>query len=80
MDILNNEQLQERASNKLEAKMFFAVKKLEEIRLEVEGVIPSKIGTDLLKRSLISQSHEVQVLNYMMQKINKNNCEKVCEN
>ena len=29
MDILNNNQLKERASNKLEAKMFFAINKLE---------------------------------------------------
>ena len=80
MDILNNNQLKERASNKLEAKMFFAINKLEEIRLEIEGVIPSKIGTDILKRNFSSQSYEVQVLRYMMQKINENNCKKVCEN
>ena len=73
MDILNNDQLKERASNKLEAKLFFAVYKLEEIRLEVEGVILSKIGTDILKRNFISQSNEVQVLKYMIEKMNKNN-------
>ena len=80
MDILNNNQLKERASNKLEAKMFFAINKLEEIRLEIEGVIPSKIGTDILKRNFSSQSYEVQTLRYMMQKINENNCKKTCEN
>tara|TARA_R110002096_G_scaffold368745_2_gene562016 strand:+ start:1470 stop:1868 length:399 start_codon:yes stop_codon:yes gene_type:complete len=69
MDILSNEQLQERAVNRVYSKQFFAINKLEEIRLEVEGVIPSKIGTDILKRNYSSQSHEVQVLKYLMDKL-----------
>ena len=68
MDILSNEQLQERAVNRVYSKQFFAINKLEEIRLEVEGVITSKIGTDILKRNYSSQSHEVQVLKYLMDK------------
>ena len=69
MDILSNEQLQERAVNRVYSKQFFAINKLEEIRLEVEGVINSKIGTDILKRNYSSQSHEVQVLKYLMDKL-----------
>tara|TARA_B110001469_G_C9565481_1_gene280454 strand:+ start:464 stop:862 length:399 start_codon:yes stop_codon:yes gene_type:complete len=69
MDILSNEQLQERAVNRVYSKQFFAINKLEEIRLEVEGVITSKIGTDILKRNYSSQSHEVQVLKYLMDKL-----------
>ena len=69
MNILSNEQLQERAVNRVYSKQFFAINKLEEIRLEVEGVIPSKIGTDILKRNYSSQSHEVQVLKYLMDKL-----------
>jgi hypothetical protein len=69
MDILSNEQLQERAVNRVYSKQFFAINKLEEIRLEVEGVIPSKIGTDILKRNYSSQSQEVQVLKYLMDKL-----------
>ena len=40
---LTTDQLLERASNKLEAKLFFAYKELQEIELEIEGVIPSKM-------------------------------------
>tara|TARA_R110000787_G_scaffold106419_1_gene214081 strand:+ start:2315 stop:2557 length:243 start_codon:yes stop_codon:yes gene_type:complete len=80
MDILNDNQLEERASNKLEAKMFFAIKELEKIRLQIMGVIGSKVGNDILEKNFLAQSYEVQVLRYMIQKINENNCKKTCEN
>jgi|SaaInlV_120m_DNA_3_1039746.scaffolds.fasta_scaffold04122_9 hypothetical protein len=72
MDSLNENQLKERAINKIHAKIFFAKHKLEEIRLEVEGIIPSKIHQELLEGNYSSQNNEVKVLEYIMSKININ--------
>ena len=72
MDILTEAQLHERAINKIYAKQFFAKNKLKEIWMEVEGVIPSKINTDTLSRNYSSQSQEVQVLEYIMDKLSIN--------
>jgi hypothetical protein len=69
MGILSDNQLQERAVNKIYAKQFFALNELEKIRLELDGVIPSKLGTDILRRNLESQQNEVQVLEYLMGKL-----------
>ena len=49
---LTCDQLNNRASNMLEAKMFFALKKVQELELTLEGVIPTKIGCDLVKNNL----------------------------
>ena len=72
MDILTEAQLHERAVNRVYSKQFFALNELEKIRLEIEGVIPSKIGTDILSRNYSSQSQEVQVLEYLMDKLSIN--------
>ena len=72
MDILNNSQLHERAVNKIYAKQFFALNKLEEIRLEIDGVISSKISTDILEKNYSSQYNEVQVLKYLMDRLSIN--------
>ena len=69
MDILSNKQLQERAVNRVYSKQFFALNELEKIRLEIDGVIPSIISTDILIRNYSSQSQEVQVLKYLMDKL-----------
>lgn len=69
MDILSNKQLQERAVNRVYSKQFFALNELEKIRLEIDGVIPSIISTDILTRNYSSQSQEVQVLKYLMDKL-----------
>jgi len=69
MDYLNEEQLKDRAINKIYAKIFFAKNKLREIDLEVEGVIPSKIHQELLENNYSSQKNEVKVLEYIMNKI-----------
>ena len=69
MDILINKQLQERAVNRVYSKQFFALNELEKIRLEIDGVIPSIISTDILTRNYSSQSQEVQVLKYLMDKL-----------
>ena len=69
MEKLTEAQIRERALNKIYAKSFFAVNKLKEILLEVEGVIPSKLGNDILRRNYESQSNEVLVLDYIMNKL-----------
>jgi hypothetical protein len=69
MDKLTEAQIRERALNKIYAKSFFAVNKLKEILLEVEGVIPSKISNDILRRNYEAQNNEVLVLDYIMNKL-----------
>ena len=69
MGSLNEDQIKERAVNKIHAKIFFAKYKLEEIGLEVDGVIPSKIHQELLENNYSSQKNEVKVLEYIMNKI-----------
>ena len=68
---LTTDQLLERASNKLEAKLFFAHKSLQEIELEIAGVIASKISNDILRKSYQAQSNEVQTLTYLFDIIEK---------
>jgi len=62
---LNRAQLNERASNKLEAQLFFAHKELQEIELEIEGVIPSTLDNDQLRKIHSSQRNEIQTLTYI---------------
>jgi len=68
---LSDDQKSVYASNKLEALHFFAHKKLQELELEYEGVIPSKIDTETLKKNIESQMREVEVLNYIYSLIEK---------
>ena len=75
---LTTDQLLERASNKLEAKLFFAYKSLQEIELEIEGVIPSKMSNDILRRNYQAQSNEVQTLTYLFEIIEKKIDKKAC--
>ena len=69
MSLLTKEQLNERCSNKLEAQLFFAHKKLEQFELELAGVIPTKINADDLQRCISSQKIEVEVLNHIFELI-----------
>lgn len=75
---LTTDQLLERASNKLEAKLFFAHKSLQEIELEIEGVISSKMSNDILRRNYQAQSNEVQTLTYLFDIIEKKIDKKAC--
>ena len=75
---LTKEQLLQRASNKLEAQLFFAYKSLQEIELEVEGVIPSKIANDILRKNYQAQCNEVQTLTYLFEIIEKKIDKKAC--
>lgn len=69
MNYLNEEQLIDRAVNKIHAKIFFAKNKLREIDLEIQGIIPSKLCTDILERNYLAQHNEVAVLEYIMSRL-----------
>ena len=59
--MLTNEQVNQRMSDKLEAKLFYAYKNLEEIELMLEGVIPSKMDTDALIGMQMVALNNIQV-------------------
>jgi len=59
--MLTNEQLNQRMSDKLEAKLFYAHKNLSEIELMLEGVIPTKMDTDSLMGMQITSLNDIQV-------------------
>ena len=59
--MLSNEQVNQRMSDKLEAKLFYAYKNLEEIELMLEGVIPSKMDTDALMGMQMVALNNIQV-------------------
>ena len=54
-----------RASNKIEAKLFYAYKRLEELELQLEGVIPTKLGPEQVADSISSQKKEVDALRFI---------------
>jgi len=59
--MLSNEQVNQRMSDKLEAKLFYAYKNLEEIELMLEGVIPSKMDVDALMGMQMVALNNIQV-------------------
>ena len=59
--MLSNEQVNQRMSDKLEAKLFYCYKDLEEIELQLEGVIPSKMDTDALMGMQLVALNNIQV-------------------
>tara|TARA_R110000796_G_scaffold131122_1_gene246748 strand:+ start:52 stop:267 length:216 start_codon:yes stop_codon:yes gene_type:complete len=63
--MLSNEQVNQRMSDKLEAKLFYAYKNLEEIELMLEGVIPSKMDTDALIGMQVVALNNIQVYTRM---------------
>lgn len=58
---LTRRQKLERASNKVEAALFYAFKKKEELELKLEGVIASKLDTEQLADSISAQNREIDV-------------------
>lgn len=54
-----------RASNKIEAKLFYAYKRLEELELQLEGVIPTKLEPEQVADSISSQKKEVDALRFI---------------
>ncbi len=65
MEKLTLSQLQDRASNKLEAKIFYATKKLQEIKLQQDGVIDYGNSQETICKMLDSAESELQVLHYI---------------
>tara|TARA_R100000544_G_C2224667_1_gene59858 strand:+ start:70 stop:285 length:216 start_codon:yes stop_codon:yes gene_type:complete len=63
--MLTNEQVNQRMSDKLEAKLFYAYKNLEEIELMLEGVIPSKMDEDALMSMQMTSLNNIQVYTRM---------------
>jgi len=59
---LTERQIAINASNKIEAKLFYAYKTLEELELKMEGVITTKLDQEQIVSSIISQKAEVDAL------------------
>tara|TARA_R110001592_G_scaffold343724_1_gene634536 strand:- start:303 stop:518 length:216 start_codon:yes stop_codon:yes gene_type:complete len=70
MEKLTLTQLQDRADNKLEAKIFFATKEVQKIRLMQDGVIDYGISQETICNMLDSAEKELQVLEYIKDKLN----------
>ena len=68
---LTQDQLNERSSNKLEAQLFYAHKKLEEYELQLEGVIPTKMDEEAVQLMIKSQMQEIEVLTNIFDVIEK---------
>ena len=68
---LTKEQLNERSSNKLEAMLFFAHKRLQKYELQLEGVIPTKMDVEATRGLVKSQEQEIEVLNNIFDLIEK---------
>jgi len=63
--MLTPQQLKERALNKIDSKLFFAVKDLQRNELEMDGVIPTKMSYDDLNNVKFSYECEVDVLRFI---------------
>lgn len=59
------EELQQRASDKIEAKQFYVYKKLQEYQLMAEGIIPAIVDHEQVLRDLEAQKKEVEVYIYL---------------
>lgn len=65
MEKLTLSQLQDRASNKLEAKIFYATKNLQEIKLQQDGIVDFGNSQEVICKMLESAEAELQVLHYI---------------
>ena len=70
MNKLTLTQLQDRANNKLEAKIFYATKKLQEYRMAQDGIIDYGVPQETICNMIDSQEKELQVLHYIKDKLN----------
>ena len=66
------EQIKLRASNKIEAKLFYAVNELHELELKRDGVINTVIDEDKLDKMIKSQKAEVETLHFISDLIDQN--------
>jgi alcohol dehydrogenase YqhD (iron-dependent ADH family) len=62
---LTKNQLIDRANNKLEAKIFYATKKLQEYRMAQDGIIDYGVPQETICNMIDSQEKELQVLHYI---------------
>jgi len=63
--MLTPQHLKERALNKIDSRLFFAVKDLQRNELEMDGVIPTKMSYDDLNNVKFSYECEVDVLRFI---------------
>ena len=70
MEKLTLTQLQDRADNKLEALIFFATKKLQEYKMAQDGILDYGVSQETICNMIDSQEKELQVLEYIKDKIN----------
>jgi protocatechuate 3,4-dioxygenase beta subunit len=82
---LTKGQIQERAINYLNAKIFFAEKELEQRKLEADGVIPTFIDHDVVVKQIAAEERKVAMLKYLfditladVEKKIKKKCGKTC--
>ena len=69
---LTKDQLIDRANNKLEAKIFYATKKLQEYKLAQDGIIDYGVPQETICNMIDSQEKELQVLHYINHRITFN--------
>jgi hypothetical protein len=64
---LTKQQIQERALNYLNAKIFFAEKELQQRELEADGIIPTFIDHDLVVKQISAETRKVAMLKYLFE-------------
>ena len=62
---LSKQQIATRASDKIEAQLFFANKKLQEYELNLSGVIPTLVDEDSIQEQIKAQKNEIDTLSYI---------------
>lgn len=72
MEKLTIKQLQDRANNKLEAKLFYATKKLQEYKMAQDGILDYGVSQETICNMIDSQEKELQVLHYINHRLNFN--------
>jgi len=69
---LTKNQLIDRANNKLEAKIFFATKEVQKIKLMQDGIIDHGITQETICNMLDSAEKELEVLHYIKHRLTFN--------
>ena len=69
---LTKNQLIDRANNKLEAKLFYATKEVQKIKLMQDGIIDHGITQETICNMLDSAEKELQVLHYINHRLSFN--------
>ena len=72
MNKLTITQLQDRADNKLEAKIFFQTKKLQEYKMVQDGILDYGVSQETICNMIDSQEKELQVLHYISHRLTFN--------